>query len=84
MDGHLPLKIFVGLAAIASVWLGFRPEKRKPDADPIIASADTAERHRWRYARCSVRAVRVLLDIYLLWTVIKFIRKRHTQTVLTA
>ena len=74
MNGHhLALKIFVGLAAIISVWLDFRPEKRKPNADPTIATADAAERHRWRYVRWGVRAVQLSLGIYLLWMVIRFI-----------
>ena len=29
MDGHLALKFFVGLAAIASIWLDFRPKKKE-------------------------------------------------------
>lgn len=73
MEGHLALKIFVGLAAIVSVWLDFRPEKRKPNADPLIAVADAVERHRWRYARWALRAVQLSLGIYLLWTAIIFI-----------
>lgn len=73
MDGHLMLKIFVGLAAIVSVWLDFRPEKRKPNADEFIAVADAAERHRWRYARWGVRTVQLSLGVYLLWMVMRFI-----------
>lgn len=70
MDGHLMLKIFVGLAAIVSVSLDFRPGKRKQNADPTIAAANTVERHRWRYARWGVRTVQLSVGIYLLWTVI--------------
>ncbi|PYG49362.1 hypothetical protein DEU53_104322 [Pantoea sp. AG1095] len=44
MDGDLALKFFVGLAAIASIWLDFRPNKRKQNADPAIAEADERER----------------------------------------
>ncbi|MBK5017959.1 hypothetical protein [Pantoea sp. S62] len=72
-EHHLTLKIFVGLAAIVSIWLDFRAEKRKPNADPFIEAADAAERHRCRYARWGVRAVQLSLGIYLLWTVMRFI-----------
>ena len=73
MDGSLMLKIFAGLAAIVSVWLDFRPIKRKQNPDPAIASADARERHDWRYARWGIRTVQFLLVIYLLWIIIRFI-----------
>lgn len=73
MDGHLTLKFFVGLAAIASIWLDFRPNKRKQNVDPAIAEADESERHSWRYPRWAVRTIQFLLGIWLLWQVISFI-----------
>lgn len=73
MEGHLALKIFVGLAAVASIWLDFRPEKRKPNADPVIAEADEHERHLWRYPRWAVRTIQFLLGVWLLWQVIRFL-----------
>jgi len=54
MDGHLALKIFAGLAAIASVSLDFRPNERKKNSDPSIAKADERERHSWRYTRWAI------------------------------
>lgn len=73
MDGHLALKFFVGLAAIASIWLDFRPKKRKKNADPTIAEADERERHAWRYPRWAVRTIQFILGLWLLWQVISFI-----------
>jgi len=73
MDGHLTLKFFVGLAAIASIWLDFRPNKRKQNADPAITEADESERHSWRYPRWAVLTIQFLLGIWLLWQVISFI-----------
>lgn len=73
MDGHLALKIFVVLAAIASIWLDFRPKKRRHNADPAIAEADERERHTWRYPRWIVRTIQFLLGAWLLWQVISFI-----------
>lgn len=73
MDGHLALKFFAGLAAVASIWLDFRPKKRKQNADPAIAEADERERHSWRYPRWAVRTIQFLLGIWLLWQVISFI-----------
>lgn len=73
MDENLAKKIFSGLAAILSVWLDFKPKKRKQNADKAIASADASERHSWRYVRWGVRTLQFLLGIYLMWMVIKFI-----------
>lgn len=73
MDEHLALKIFAGLAAIASIWLDFRPNKRKQNADPGIAEADERERHSWRYPRWAVRTIQILLGVWLLWQVVRFI-----------
>lgn len=73
MDGHLPLKFFVGLEAIASIWLDFRPNKRKQNADPAIAEANEHERHSCRYPICAVQTIQSLLGIWLLWQVISFI-----------
>ena len=73
MDGHLTLKVFAGLAAIVSVWLDFRPKKRKQNTDPAIAEADERERHAWRYSRWGLRTIQFLLGIYLLWLVIRTI-----------
>lgn len=73
MDGHMALKIFVGLAAIASIWLDFRPKKRKKNAHPAIAEADEREQHAWRYPRWAVRTIQLLLGAWLLWQVIRFI-----------
>lgn len=73
MDGHLALKIFAGLAAIASIWLDFRPKKRKQNADPVIAEADERERHSWRYTAWAVRTIQFTLGVWLLWQLIRFI-----------
>lgn len=67
------LKIFAGLAGMVSIWLDLRPKKRKQNADPVIAEADERERHAWRYPGWSVRTIQLLLGIYLLWLVIRFI-----------
>ena len=73
MDGNLMLKIFAVLAASVSVWLDFRPIKGKQNPNPTIASADAHERHDWRYVRWAIRTVQLLLVIYLLWMIIRFI-----------
>jgi len=73
MDGHLALKIFAGLAAIASVWLDFRPNERKKNSDPAIAKADERERHSWRYTRWAIQAIQLLVGVWLLWQVVSFI-----------
>lgn len=73
MNGHLALKIFAGLTGIAAVWFDFRPNKRKKNADPVIAEADERERHSWRYPRRAVRMIQFLLGVWLLWQLIRFI-----------
>lgn len=67
MDGQLMLKIFEGLAMTGLIWLDFRPNKRKRNKDPAIAEADERERHAWRYPRWTVRAIQLLLTVWLLW-----------------
>jgi hypothetical protein len=73
MTDHITLKVFAGLAAIASIWLDFRPNKRKQNADPAIAEADERERHSWRYPKLAVRTIQFLLGVWLLWQVVSFI-----------
>lgn len=67
------LKIYVGLAAIAFIWLDFRPSKRKQNADPVIAQADEHERHSWRCPLWAVRTIKFLLGIWLVGQVISFL-----------
>lgn len=73
MDGDLMLKIVAGLAAVVSLWLDFRPVRRKQNPNPAIALANAGERHNWRYARWGIRTLQFLLGLYLLWMLIKFI-----------
>lgn len=51
MDWYLVQKILLGLAVIATIFLGLRPQKRKENVDPTIAEADERERNVWRHPR---------------------------------
>ncbi|QGX92956.1 hypothetical protein EFZ10_15825 [Tatumella sp. TA1] len=73
MDWHLVQKILVGLAVITTIWLIFRPQKRKQHADPTIAEADERERYVWRYARWAARTIQFIFFVWMLSMVMSFI-----------
>ncbi len=73
MDWYLVQKILVGLAVIAAICLGLRPQKRKQNVDPTIAEADERERNVWRYPRWAVRTIQFMFYVWLLSKVMGFI-----------
>ncbi len=73
MDWYFVQKILLGLVVITTIWLSFRPQKRKQNANSTIGEADERERYVWRYARWAARTIQVIFFVWLLSRVMSFI-----------
>lgn len=73
MDNQLFLKAVVVVMLVWCGWDVYRKKRKKVPVDPAIADADARERHRWRYLIAAYRIIQLVIALYFIRTLIRFL-----------